>query len=156
MGPFGQISSADADRQHRDERSIRRLALIVAFTGLAAALMSLPLPTLGASPDVSAILAILAVAVIAGHRWALPLLCVLDGAMMFVWAPTLYAQTPIANLEYACLLATCLLAVPGVVTSMRVGPLLGEFMGLGNAFRRTTHILAPVALVILAMAIGVM
>lgn len=156
MGPFGQISSADTASQYRDERALGRLALVVGFTGLAAALMSLPLPTLGASPDVSAILAIIAVAVIAGHRWALPLLCVLDGAMMFVWAPTLYAQPPVASVEYACLLATCVLAVPGVASSMRVGPLLGELMGLGNAFRRTTHILAPVALVILAMAIGVM
>lgn len=156
MGLLGQSAAADTDDQYRDERGFRRLAMVVAITGLMAALASLPLPTLGASPDVSAILAIIAVAVIAGHRWALPLLCLLDGAMMFVWAPTLYAQAPVASVEYACLLATCLLAVPGVASSMRVGPLLGELMGLGNAFRRTTHILAPVALVILAMAIGVM
>lgn len=160
MGRFGQTIKVYTSTQPLtadvDERVINRLSTVIALSGLFAALASLPLPTHGSSPDVSAILAIISVAVLAGHRWALPLLCVLSGAMMLVWTPILAAAKPASTLEYGCLLSTCILAVPGIWTSLRVGPMLGELLGLGDIFRRTTHMLAPVAMVVLAMAIGVM
>lgn len=128
----------------------------VPVISLTAALCSLPLPTNGNSPDVSAISIVISVAVLAGHRWALPLLCVLSGVILSQWVPLFANATPAWTIEYACLLGTCVLAVPGILASLRVGPMLGELLGLGAIFRRTAHMLAPVAIVILTMALGVL
>lgn len=92
-----------------------------AGTGLVSALAILPLPAHAHSPELAAALAVAAVAVLAGHRWALGALILAEVFLVAaVWPAAFLARPPSALAQLAVGVAA-LGAVPGLVRLLRGG-----------------------------------
>ncbi|MCA9678619.1 MAG: hypothetical protein H6709_14030 [Kofleriaceae bacterium] len=123
-----------------------RLELAIGMLGLVAALAVLPLPTVAGTPEAASVLAVGAIALLAGHRWGLALVVLADVVLVGALWPRAFLHDPpstSAQLGVALGLAG---ALPGVVALRRTTPavvelLLGE---RGGRHRAVSRILLPV------------
>lgn len=107
----------------------RRRDVVLAVSGLLAALVALPLAPHGGSPEITAALAVAAVAVLAGHRWAVGLVVI--GALL-AW-PDLVARIASRHGEPGEPLAAGIAAVvmvPALISVRRAAALLLASLGV--------------------------
>lgn len=126
----------------------RRRALIVGLSGTAAAGLALPFTT--ASPEAASILAVAAMAMLAGQRWALGVIIVAELALVRALLP-IALQPP---LDHGAVLSWVSLAamVPGILAMRRGAAALALL-----AMRRRTSAacrLIHAALLVLALLCG--
>jgi hypothetical protein len=117
--------------------SSTHINLLVACLGLVAALAVLPLPTVGQTPEIASILAIAAVALLAGQRWALPVVVLADVALIGALWPRAVAFPPEQLAQLGVLLGLAG-ALPGVIALGRAAPGLAEMI-FGRVSRRLRH-----------------
>jgi len=120
------VPSAVRSQRHEISRSRRRREeLWIGATALAAALAALPLaPSSWHGPEVAAVLAVSATALLAGQRWAIALVVI---AQVLV-APTLAARAFLGGLDLwpgrIAALTALILIVPGLLAMRRAAAAL--------------------------------
>jgi hypothetical protein len=131
----------------------KTIAAIVALAGLVAALAAIALPTgSGPSPEVSAVLAVGALALLAGHAWGLLIVAAADLILVGALWPLLAFGDPSRSVTVAAAIALAG-ALPGLVVFTRTLPGTVELV-LGDRPRFRAHavaatgILAAVSLVL--------
>lgn len=127
-----------------------RLEVVVGLLGLVAALAVLPLPTIKGTPEMASVLAISAIALLAGHRWALGLVVLADIALVGALWPRAFLLDPpsvAAQVGVALGLAG---ALPGLLLIGRAAPAVAEVV-LGRATRRAQS--ASLALIVIGSAL---
>ncbi|MEZ4402028.1 MAG: hypothetical protein R3B06_18505 [Kofleriaceae bacterium] len=86
----------------------------VALTGLAAAAAALALPTHAHNPELAAVLAVAAVAALAGYRWGIGVVVVAEVFLVAaVWPLAILARPPSTAAQVA-VAVSCLGALPGL------------------------------------------
>ena len=121
----------------------------IGLLGLVAALAVFPLPTVKSTPEIASILAVTSVALLAGQRWALPLVVLADIALIGALWPRAFHE-PTSQLAQAGVLLGLLGALPGLWELRRAGRPLAELV-FGEASHRThrlTHALVLVLAVV--------
>lgn len=113
----------------------RNLPTWIGWLGLVAALAVLPLPTVGQTPEIGALLAVAAVALLAGQRWALPVVVLADIALIGALWPRAFFQDPPSTGAQVGVLLGLAGALPGIVVIGRAAPAITETL-LGTASRR--------------------
>ncbi|HWN68593.1 MAG TPA: hypothetical protein VNM90_13240 [Haliangium sp.] len=95
--------------------SSRALACLVAISGLASALAAITLPTTAQAAEIASILAIGALALLAGHGWGLPVVTLVEVVLLGrLWPLIVYDGPPAPAVQIA--MYTALLgALPGLV-----------------------------------------
>jgi hypothetical protein len=131
----------DHDRNDIHEfRDLGRLGWGVAGLGLCAALLAFALPLSGHDaqmvPEIASVLAVGAIALLAGHRWAVAIVVVAD-VLLFgaVWPLAVWARPPSA---YAQVIASLALvgALPGLALLRRsLRPTVDLLVGGGRSKR---------------------
>ncbi len=107
----------------------RRRDLLLGASGLVGGLIALPLAPHGGSPEVTAALAVAAVAVLAGHRWAIGLVVI--GALL-AW-PGLITRIASTHGEHGEPMAAGMAAVvmvPALLSVRRAAALMLASLGL--------------------------
>jgi len=112
-----------------------RLELWIGALGLLAALAVLPLPTVKVTPEVAAVLAVTAVALLAGERWALPILVLADVALIGLLWPRAFIHDPPSQAARVGVFLGLAGALPGIVAFGRAAPALAELV-LGRPTQR--------------------
>lgn len=107
-----------------------------AATGLLAALAILPLPAQAHSPELAATLAVAAVAVLAGHRWALGALIVAEIFLIAAVWPRAFLIEPPSLYARATIGVAALGALPGMVRLVRDGDDVLETFEVPARWRR--------------------
>jgi hypothetical protein len=133
-----------------DGSTSRRLELSIGVLGLVAALATLPLPTIGVTPEIASVLAVSAVALLAGHRWGLAVVVLADVALVGALWPRAFLQDPPSTLAQIGVALGIAGALPGVVALRRFAPAVGELI-TGEATARSGAIsraLVPVVAVV--------
>jgi len=124
-----------SEARHAASRArFRRQEIWIAITGLIAALLALPLAPASHSPEVTSVLAVSAVALLAGHRWAVALVVVAELLLLPGLWPRLLVQPPDVAARIA-ILASCLSAVPGVLALRRAAAALVSIAGVRRTRR---------------------
>ena len=129
-----------ADSRHGEpERAVPALSrsrdLRIAITGLAAALAALPLPARTSSPEVAAALAVGALALLAGQRWALGVVVMAEVLLVAALWPVAFLHHPPS---VAAQVAVCIAvagALPGLLALGQAAPRLRELVGLRGSAR---------------------
>lgn len=100
----------------------RGLSLLVALSGLASALAAIALPGSAQTAEIASILAIGALALLAGHGWGLPVVTVVDVVLLGrLWPLVIYDWPPGPAVQVA--VYTALLgALPGLFLLRRTLP----------------------------------
>jgi hypothetical protein len=118
-----------------DEKALRaappsstHIDLWVGALGLIAACAVLPLPTVASTPEIASVLAVAAVALLAGQRWALPVVVLADVALIGALWPRAMTYPP-STLAQAGVLLGLAGALPGTVVIGRAAPALAEVLG---------------------------
>jgi hypothetical protein len=127
-----------------------RAESVLGVLGLVAALAALPLPTVAATPEIASVLAIAAVAVLAGHRWGVAILVLADVALVGALWPRAFLQDPPSTLAQLGVALGLAGALPGAVMLRRMTPalallVLGEESARGRA---VSAALVPVVAVV--------
>jgi len=115
--------------------------------GLIAALAVFPLPTEGSTPEIASIVAVAAIALLAGQRWALPIVVLADLALVGALWPRAFHDPP----DPLAQLGLCLGligALPGAASLSRAAQPLAELV-TGRASDRRRRI-AHAAIVLCA------
>lgn len=124
----------------------------VAATGLVAAFAALPLPAHANSPELAAVLAVGAIAALAGHRWGLGVVVAAEVLLVAaVWPLAILARPPSVAAQVAVAVA-CLGAVPGLARLFRGADELIEVLGITSARWRRHAARALVAMSAVAWA----
>jgi hypothetical protein len=122
--------------------------------GLVAALAVFPLPTVGSTPEIASIVAVAAIALLAGQRWAMPLLVLADIALCGALWPRAFFQDPPSRAAQLGVLLGIAGALPGVISIGRASVPLAELV-LGRVSGRTRELsrygLFAIAMVWIAM-----
>jgi hypothetical protein len=144
VAPSSEASTMDADqsglaalraaRQDAARARFRRQEIWIAVTGLVAALLALPLAPASHSPEVASVLAVSAVALLAGHRWAIALVVISELLLLPGLWPRLLVQPPDIAARVA-IAASCLSAIPGILAFRRAGAELVAIAGLRRTQR---------------------
>jgi hypothetical protein len=111
------------------------LATLIGVFGLVAALAVLPLPTVAQTPEIASVLAVAAVALLAGQRWALPIVVLADIALIGALWPRAFLHDPPSTEAQVGVLLGLAGALPGVIALGRTAPALAELV-LGRSSRR--------------------
>jgi len=122
----------------------RRQEIWVGLTGLLAALLSLPLSPSSQSPEVASVLVVSAVALLAGHRWAIALVVIAELLLLPGLWPRLLVQPPDVPARIA-IVAACLSVVPGILALRRASAMLIVITGIRRtqgSCRATSMVLA--------------
>lgn len=110
-------------------RSSRR-DVWVAATGLAAAFAALPLPSHAHSAELASVLAVGAIAALAGFRWGLAVVVAAEVFLVAaVWPLAILARPPSLAAQIAVTVA-CLGAVPGMLRLLGGADELIELLGI--------------------------
>ena len=110
----------------------------VAGAGLAAAFAALPLPSHAHSAELAAVLAVGAIAALAGFRWGLAVLVAAEVFLVAaVWPLAILARPPSVAAQIAVVIA-CAGAVPGMIRLARGGDELIDLLGVSGRWRRPT------------------
>lgn len=137
------MDSTTAPAASGPSRCSRFVELLVGFLGLVAALAVLPLPTVAVTPEIASVLAISAVALLAGQGWALALVVLADIALIGALWPRAFLHDPPSLLAQVGVGLGLAGALPGALAIGRAAPTLAELL-LGAASRRArvaTHAL---------------
>jgi hypothetical protein len=133
-GSSGSISVEAWPRADRHWRAIARLRRRradqwIAVTALCAALLALPLaPTSWHGPEVAAVLAVSAIALLAGQRWAISVVVVAQLLLL----PTIWPRAFLPDHDLAVRLAalgSLIAVVPGVIAKRRAAAALALLTG---------------------------
>jgi hypothetical protein len=116
-------------RRARSKARMRRQETWIGVTGLIAALLALPLSPASHSPEVASVLAVSAIALLAGHRWALGLVVMAELLLLPGLWPRLLIQPPDVAARLAIGIA-CLGIVPGVLAMRRASAALIVIAGV--------------------------
>ncbi len=121
--------------------SNRRLEASIGVLGLIAALAALPLPTVAATPEIASVLAVGAIALLAGHRWGLAVVVLADVALVGALWPRAFLIDPTSTLAQVGVALGLAGALPGVVALRRAAPavaelITGEVTARGGAISR--------------------
>ena len=108
---------------------MRRQELWIGTTGLVAALLALPMAPASHSPEVASVLAVSAIALLAGHRWAVALVVVAELMLLPGLWPRLFIQPPDVPARIA-ILAACVSVVPGMIALRRASAALVSIAGV--------------------------
>jgi hypothetical protein len=103
--------------------------------GLIAALAVMPLPTVAETPEIASVLAVVAVALLAGQRWALPIVVLADIALIGALWPRAFIHDPPSTAAQIGVVLGLAGALPGIVAFGRAAPALAELV-LGRATQR--------------------
>lgn len=103
--------------------------------GLIAALAVMPLPTVGQTPEIAAVLAVVSVALLAGQRWALSIVVLADIALIGVLWPRAFFDDPPSTPAQVGVILGLIGALPGIISFGRAAPALAELV-LGRATQR--------------------
>jgi hypothetical protein len=122
-------ASATVLRHHHFRSRHRKRDLWVGATGLLAALFALPLSPQAHSPEVAAILAMSAVALLAGHRWAIALVVMSELLLVPTLWPRLLVRPP-DLLAYVAVVLACLSALPGMLAVRRAAAVMVVVAGV--------------------------
>jgi hypothetical protein len=128
----------------------RRQEVWIGVTGLVAALLALPLAPSSHSPEVSAVLALSSVALLAGHRWAVALVVISELLLIPGLWPRLLVQPPDIAARIA-ILASCASAIPGLLALRRAAAALVTIAGVRRTRRNCR---AASAVLAVAFAVG--
>ncbi len=102
----------------------------VAATGLLAAFAALPLPSHAHSAELAAVLAVGAIAALAGFRWGLAVVVAAEVFLVAaVWPLAILARPPSVAAQVAVSIA-CLGAIPGVLRLLAGADELIELLGV--------------------------
>lgn len=112
-----------------------RSDLWIGALGLIAALAVLPLPTVAETPEIASVLAVAAVALLAGQRWALPVVVLADVALIGALWPRAFLHDPPSTEAQVGVLLGLAGALPGIVSLGRAAPALAELV-LGRSSQR--------------------
>jgi hypothetical protein len=82
--------------------------------GLVAALAVFPLPTVGSTPEIASVVAVAAIALLAGQRWALPIVVLADVALVGALWPRAFLHDPPSQAAQFGVLLGLLGALPGL------------------------------------------
>jgi hypothetical protein len=121
-------------RRARSRKRMRRQETWIGVTGLVAALLALPLAPSAHSPEVASVLAVSAVALLAGHRWAIGLVVIAELLLLPGLWPRLFIYPPDIPARIAVATA-CLSVVPGLFALRRAAAALIVITGV----RRTQN-----------------
>src|SRR5580704_16977582 len=119
----------------------RRDDLWIGTTALASAMLALPLSQSSwHGPEVAAVLAVSATAMLAGQRWAIALVAIAELLLtptlaMHAWSGTI-ALWP----GWICALVALMLAVPGLIAHRRAAAALVLLSGIQRTSRTCRHI----------------
>jgi hypothetical protein len=95
----------------------------------------MPLPTVAQTPEIASVLAVGAIALLAGQRWALPIVVLADIALIgAVWPRAFLHDPPSTEAQVGVVLGLAG-ALPGIVAFGRAAPELAELV-LGKATQR--------------------
>ncbi len=103
--------------------------------GLIAALAVLPLPTVSDTPEIASILAVGAIALLAGHRWGLAVVVLADIALIGALWPRAFIHDPTSTEAQVGVALGLLGALPGLVSVRRGIPAIAELL-IGRATAR--------------------
>jgi hypothetical protein len=112
-----------------------RTDLWIGCCGLIAALAVMPLPTVAETPEIASVLAVVAVALLAGQRWALPIVVLADVALIGALWPRAFIHDPPSTEAQIGVILGLAGALPGIVSFGRAAPALAELV-LGRATQR--------------------
>ena len=104
------------------------------ITALIAALIALPFAPSSHSPEVSSVLAVSAVALLANHRWAIAPVVIAELLLLPGLWPRLLVQPPDVAARIA-IVAACLSIVPGVLALRRASATLVTITGVKRTRR---------------------
>ena len=126
--------------------------MFIGITALIAALIALPFGPFAHSPEVSSVLAVSAVALLAGHRWAVALVVTAELLLLPGLWPRLLVQPPDVPARIA-IVAACLSIVPGVLAMRRASATLVSIAGVKRTRRacRAAHAALALCLVVGAL-----
>ena len=113
--------------------------------GLIAALAVMPLPTVGSTPEIASIVAVVSIALLAGQRWALPLVVLSDLALVGALWPRAFAVPPDHLAEIGVLLGLAG-ALPGFIALGRASGPLAELLSLRSRRLARAALLVTAAL----------
>ena len=102
---------------------------------MVAALAVLPLPTVRQTPEIASVLAVASVALLAGQRWALPLVVLADVALVGALWPRAFLHDPPSQAAQIGVLLGLAGAIPGFIAFGRAAPGLAELV-LGRPTQR--------------------
>jgi hypothetical protein len=151
MRPVPVLEVADETAPPDAPSSDTYINLVVGLLGLVAALAVLPLPTVGQTPEIASILAISAVALLAGQRWALPVVVLADVALIGALWPRAVAIPPDQLAQVGVLLGIAG-TLPGLIALGRAAPRFSEMI-FGRVSRRLSH--ASLALMLICAAVSI-
>ncbi|MBK9031661.1 MAG: hypothetical protein IPL61_10060 [Myxococcales bacterium] len=110
----------------------------MAGSGLAAAFAALPLPAHAHSPELAAVLAVGAIAALAGFRWGVAVIVLAEVFLVAaVWPLAILARPPSVAAQIAVAIA-CVGAVPGMIRLARGGCEVVDLLGVSARWRRPT------------------
>ena len=130
----GQTNGTAAHRRARSHARRKRQETWIGLTGLVAALLALPLAPASHSPEVASVLAVSAIALLAGHRWAIGLVVIAELLLLPGLWPRLFIQPPDIPARIA-IAAACLSVVPGVLALRRASVALVVITGVRRTQR---------------------
>ena len=139
-------------RRVEQRKRYRRQEVFIALTALVAALIALPFAPSAHSPEVSSVLAVSAVALLAGHRWAVALVVVAELLLLPGLWPRLLVQPPDVPARIA-IIAACLSIVPGVLALRRASATLVSIAGVKRTRRSCRAATAVLALCLIVGAV---
>jgi hypothetical protein len=116
-------------RRERSRARMRRQEAWIGITGLVAALLALPLAPASHSPEVASVLAVSAIALLAGHRWAIGLVVIAELLLLPGLWPRLFIEPPDIPARIA-VAAACLSVVPGMLALRRASAALIVITGV--------------------------
>jgi hypothetical protein len=109
--------------------------LRIAVTGLAAALAALPLPAHASSPEVAAALAVGAIALALGQRWALGVVVIAEVLLMAALWPIAFLHYPPSVPAQIAVAIAFAGALPGLLALGRAAPSLLDLVGVRGSAR---------------------
>jgi uncharacterized membrane protein YjjB (DUF3815 family) len=121
-------------RHDASRKRLRRQEAWIGVTALVAAVIALPLAPSAHSPEVASVLAVSAVALLAGHRWAIALVVISELLLLPGLWPRLLVQPPDVPARIA-IAAACLSIVPGVLAMRRASAALIVITGVRRTRR---------------------
>lgn len=128
------VANGTSARRAKAHARLRRDDLWIGLSGLFAALLALPLAPGSHSPEIASVLAVSAVALLAGHRWAIGVVVVAELLLLPALWPRLLVQPPDVAARIA-ILASCASAIRGILAIRRAAVALVVISGVRRTRR---------------------
>ncbi len=140
---------AKEGRRQQARSRLRRSDHVIGVASLVGAAAAMPL---AASPEAAAILAVAAMTLLAGQRWAIGVVMVAQLALLAALLPFLISWPPPSQMDTAAAWLSVIAAFPCMAATRRGAAALALLSGLRRT--RATCRLIHVALILLALVAG--